>query len=563
MKRITMTATLPRHRDRLGHRLAAVLLGVSAVMVPPAAAAQSGAYKAQRFDVAVTPRHGDLDVTETITFQFQSGTFRRVWRDIPSRRTDGIEIVEARMDGQAMPRGEGEGRITVAGSSRVRVQWNFAPAGASVHTFALHYLARGVIYREDGRDVLRWRALPTEHRYAIDASRIVFTADDGDALPLETHRVGRSALFTRPPGIVVEAEDIASNGSIAAEVRFPAGTLIDASPQWQQREMQAAALAPRWLAGGIAVLVLGFVVLAGARQGYTAPERSAADVPVVSPPEPPLPAAMAAALASRGRVSVHDALSTLVDLADRGVLTVREVAKAFGGRAYELSQVAGRHELLDHEAAALDIAFGGHGEDVSLARARRRLVRRGASFVAALNADLDERGLLDRTRQESRSRIAVVSLAMLPAAVLAAAGCAALVQRYGGWPFLLPLALVVVALAGLAITASMSTLSDAGAIEAARWQAFRSHLKSLTARGREGTAAPRPRWIVYAIAFGLSAQWSRYLRRHPEQAPPWFVASAPGDSVAFAAFIGSQAALHGGHAGSGGSAAGGGGSGAG
>src|SRR4029079_2062870 len=165
-------------------------LGVSAVMAPPAAAAQSGAYKAQRFDVAATPRHGDLDVTETITFQFQSGTFRRVWRDIPARRTDGIEIVEARMDGQAMPRGEGEGHITVAGSSRVRVQWNFAPAGASVHTFVLHYLARGVVYREDGRDVLLGRPLRTEHRYAIDPSRIVFTADDGDALPLETHRVG-------------------------------------------------------------------------------------------------------------------------------------------------------------------------------------------------------------------------------------------------------------------------------------------------------------------------------------------------------------------------------------
>jgi hypothetical protein len=157
----------------------AALVAAAWLVAAPAAAQRPGNYKAQRFDVTLTPSGGDLDVTETIVFQFQSGSFRRVWRDIPAAKTDGIEILEARMDGVAMPRGEEEGQASVTGRSRRRVQWNFAPVGPSVHTFELRYRARGVIYREADRDVLRWRALPGEHRYTIDTSRVAVGAPAG------------------------------------------------------------------------------------------------------------------------------------------------------------------------------------------------------------------------------------------------------------------------------------------------------------------------------------------------------------------------------------------------
>ena len=79
MKRTTMTPRIPGGRDRAGHGLIAVLFAVGCWLMPTGAAAQSpGPYKAQRFDVVITPRNGDLDVMETITFEFQSGTFRRV-----------------------------------------------------------------------------------------------------------------------------------------------------------------------------------------------------------------------------------------------------------------------------------------------------------------------------------------------------------------------------------------------------------------------------------------------------------------------------------------------------
>jgi hypothetical protein len=135
---MTMNATLSRWRDRAGHRgSGASLLLLASLLVPsPADAAGPGNYAASRFDVNATVLGGgSLAVIETIAFEFQSGTFQKVWREIPSSRTDGIEIVEARMDGETFPPGTGPGHIAITGGNRVRIEWQFAPTGPSTHTF--------------------------------------------------------------------------------------------------------------------------------------------------------------------------------------------------------------------------------------------------------------------------------------------------------------------------------------------------------------------------------------------------------------------------------------------
>src|SRR5690242_3895751 len=81
VKQMTMTMTLARACDRAGH-VVRILVVLAALATP--ATAQSGAYKAQRFDVNISPQGGDIVVTEAITFEFQSGTFKRVWREIPT-----------------------------------------------------------------------------------------------------------------------------------------------------------------------------------------------------------------------------------------------------------------------------------------------------------------------------------------------------------------------------------------------------------------------------------------------------------------------------------------------
>ena len=107
------------------------------------------------------------------------------------------------------------------------------------------------------------------------------------------------------------------------------------------------------------------------------------------------------------------------------------------------------------------------------------------------------------------------------------------------------------------MAATISRRSAPGLAESAAWLGFKRHLKTLASRRDEGAANVPSRWIVYAISVGLAHQWSRYLKRHPDVAPSWFVAAGSDRGHAFAAFVGSDAATSGGGgAGGGGAAAG-------
>jgi Predicted membrane protein (DUF2207) C-terminal domain/Predicted membrane protein (DUF2207) N-terminal domain len=549
-------------RDRSGHGLIQAGLLTAAVLAAVPAAAAPGDYKARRFDVVARAVDGRLDVTESIAFDFQSGTFTKVWREIPATRTDGIEIVGAGMDGNPFTPGDGPGHFTVSGRTRLRVEWHFAETGPSAHRFDLRYVARGVVYREGDSEVLRWRALPAEHRYRIDASRITFEPAGAHAMPPEASRTGSVAVHASNEGVTIDATAIQSNGSIVAELRYPAGTLTRSQPAWLERQTSARALGPRWAMGGGAIFVIALLVLMVVRQGYQAPETFPDETTTTEPPQE-LPAAIATALVAKARlIGGQQAIGTLLDLADRGILTVQEMPSRLGARRYELSQVPGRHDLERHEEEVLSIAFADRGDDVSFVKAAGRLRRAGRRFAAAVHADLAARGLTDPDRKAAHDRLGTVALGMIPLAVLVGAIVAALVPRYGAWPFLLPLGLAVAGIVGLVLSATTTSLSDQGLVEAARWRGFRRHLKTLASGGeRSGNAIPS-RWIVYAIAVGLGHQWSRYLKRNPGLAPPWFVAAGPDADAAFAAFVGSHSAGAAG-GGAGGAAAGGGGSGAG
>jgi hypothetical protein len=542
-------------RDRSGHRILRALGALALLLVACGTARASGDYKARRFDVDARVVDGNLDVRETVEFAFQTGAFTKVWRDIPLSRTDGVQVIEATMDGWPVT------PAAMSGNSRLRVEWNFPPVGPSVHVFTLHYLARGVVYTNGRFDIVRWRALPSEHSYAIDSTRIVVHAN---AAPIqlpraETHRAQLSSTQAIEGGIEIEAGSVRSNGWIIAEVRYAAGRIAVSQPRWSTHQAEAAALAPVWaLIAGI-IFVGAIPVLLIARQGYASPS-SRSDETMTTEPPAAVPAAVAAALANNGRNSGQLALATLIDLADRGVLLVTETPRVFGVRQFQLAQVPGSHELEGHESEAIDISFSGSGDPVSLSRARGRLGRGGRRFVAALNADLERHGLLDTERKSLRDRVTYAGVALLIACALACIAAAAFVPKYDGWPFFIPLGFGLAGIVGVIMAASMTPLSDTALVEAARWRGYRRYLKSLAAD--RDAASPRAipsRWIIYGVALGLAQQWARYLKRHPAAAPPWFL-TLGNDDGAFAAFVGSHAAAS--SAGAGGAAAGGGASGA-
>ena len=575
-----MNVTLSDRGDKLGHTLLLALCLLLAMV--PGVSAASREYRAERFDVAVTVLPaGDLDVRETLTFDFQSGTFEKVWREIPGRRTDGIEIIDATMDDAPFSVGDGPGHIAVSGSRRTRVEWRFTPIGPSTHTFGLKYRVRGVAYTDERGDVIAWRALPTDHPYRIASSHLSLglaarpgatTGPNREATPLgpvrtpvvERRRVGAAAVAVDEGTIDVRASEISRNGWIEIETVLPAASLVSRQPAWRTSEMNAAALGPRWVMAAGSIAVLGILFVLAVRRQYDPPSIVTTESTTISLPEK-LPPALAGALINNGRSHVGHALATIVDLADRGVLGVRELHRQLGVRRYELAQLPGTHDLTAHEEMALITAFAGRGDDVTLSRARARLARGSRRFSSAVEMDLGARGLLDPSRKAVRDRLLAIGIVLLLGGAVGAIPIAALVDRYGPWPFLLALGFVVAGFAGIIASATTTALSNEGLVRAARWRGFKRHLKK-TMRDRRSPAGESftSRDLSYAIALGLAIQSSHYLRRHPGIVPPWFAAAGDprGGNAAFAAFVGSNAHAGGAHGGAGGAAAGGGSSGA-
>jgi hypothetical protein len=534
-------------------------------------------YSASRFDSRVEVLDGgDLRVTETVVFTFTGGTFTEVFRTIPTRRTDGVEFVGASMDGRPFTEGEGPGRIRLQRKNGLRVVWKFAPVSNSSHTFKLTYLANGVVQQTADFDLLLFRPMPADHDYRIASSRVEVMIPAAPERPpqLETRRVdGASEVRVENGVIAAVASDIRRNGWIVVSAALPRGSVLDGPPAWQAREASHRARMPIWLTTAAGVCVAGFVLLFGLRTGYDRPPREqVVQWPSLIPPDSVAPA-IAGALVANGQPQLEHAMGSLFSLAERGVMAIREEPGGiFGQRSFVIEITRGSHALSTHEEAARDIIFAGSsgpGATVSLSKARTRLTRHWTRFKKAVQRELNDQQLLDPHRLASRRRYMKTGLILIALAVLTAAGCVLLVEEHGGWPFLIPAALAVVALTSFIVMSSQTPLSNEGVRRADQWRAYRKHLASpQEVESRWGAAgSAEARILPFAIALGLAAAWSKFMKKRHVKTPAWFHAASGLESGhAFAAFVASGGAgFHGGGtpgAHGGGSVAGGGASGA-
>jgi predicted membrane protein DUF2207 len=529
-------------------------------------------YSAERFDARVELlRGGALRVTERVLVRFESGTFTQFSREIPGRLTDGIEVVSASMDGAVLPAGEGPGQVQIRNSSRTRITWRFPKVSGSSHLFELTYVVRGAIRQTEDADVMAWPALPRQHAYRIASSTIDMALPGVPAEPpsLEVRRAGASSVAVEGTEVRIRARDIRANGWVEVSIRLPRGSLIDAPPQWQQRERAIGQSAPIWMIGATAILIAGLMVIFGVRQGYDAPPRdgTAATAGPVLPDT--LPPALAGALVSNGSPRLEHAMAALFSLADRGEVTIEEQPRSLGQSNFVVTRTRARSALAVHEQHALDVVFAGKNgpeRSVGLGKARSRLTRHFKKFSTAVVGEMAAAGLMDEDRKDVRKRFLGIGVIALIAACVTPLGAVFTFDDYGGWPLLVPVALAVVGVAALICYTAHTPLSNSAVRRAELWRGFRHYLREI-ARDRQTSPSDSTmrQWLPFAVATGLAPAWATYLKRHRGGAPRWFHALADGDSGrAFAAFVGVGGAGHssGAHEDGGGRAAGGGSSGA-
>jgi len=549
-------------------RALSALLLLLATAIPAAAKG----YSAERFDARIRLlQGGDLEVVETVVFRFEGGPFTHVFREIPRRRTDGVEILKAEMDGRPLTFGSESGQVDVEHRSKVRVRWNFAPRSDATHTFVLTYLVRGVVQKAAGGDLLEWLALPSQHAYRISTSEVTIDAlAQPDAPPeIEAHRVSNAQVEPDGRRVRIVARGIGKDGWLKARIRFADNAILAQAPRWQQRTTAASALAPRWATAAATVFLAGLVLMFALYQRYDSPARGAGHTTsaIAGPPDQLRPA-IAGAIASNGRVSMEHAMAALFSLADRGAVTITEEPRRWGQRQFTLHRHKTDVPQAPEEAALLEIAFRDKDRDevsAPLNTVRSRIQKRIREFQKPVLQELRSLGLVDDDRSRVRSRFLVLSTGLLIVAVVLAAPAAYLSGDYGGWPFLVAASVAAVAIVGFIFYGALTPLSNEGLRRAEGWRAFHAHLRDV-ARDRAHAARESPSQVLpFAVALGLAGAWAKYVKHHPQGVPTWFQAlAAGGDEGGFPAFIAAGGASHGSGAGAGtGGAAGGGGSGAG
>ncbi len=536
-------------------------------------------YTAERFDSTIVVNEGgSISVTETVTFRFVGGPFTYVFRNIPTDKTDGIVIESASMDDITMPQGKGTGQVEIAYGNPVQVTWHFAPVTNQTHTFILTYQVKGVVQKAQNADVLNWIALPTSYAYTIRSSTITVSYPEKAVLIGSPEVVQGTALVNTTPGSVVySAHDLKPNTRLEIGLKFRSGSVITQAPQWQQLQELSIALIPPFLLGGLAIFVIGSLGMILYYRRYRRKPSIIGEevIPVTEPPND-FPPAIAGALLVR-TPNWSNALSTLFDLAKRGVLSISQSDKPkkwYRMQPEFLIELQSQPpDLRLHELGLLAMLFEtktGMDTSTTMSRMSRTYSSRYKRFNKPLKQEMSDMGHLDTERQYIRRRFLIISMLLLILGCIGLLLCLLFGIPTGTWPSVF-LALGVV---GISITVAVlwgifSTLSEEGLQYAARWKTFSHYLRDIT-RGKELELSPDmfERYLIYATTFGLAEKWVKYFQKQGMAiVPPWFHSLASTNVDAVSHFVTMIVVSHavGGSGGSGGGAgaAGGGASGAG
>ncbi|MFZ2360662.1 MAG: DUF2207 domain-containing protein [Anaerolineae bacterium] len=542
-------------------------------------------YSADRFDVDLTIQSdGSLIVSETVDFRFEGGPFSYVFRDLAFNEIDGIDRLQASLDGQVLPQGTGPGQVEIEAGDPLKVTWHLPPTTDASHSFGLAYRVQGAIRQLDDADALIWRAIPEEHDYEIASSTVKLSYPP--SAPLLSQPAVQGANATVEMGedqAVLQVQNIGADEDVVVEARFAPGSLVNAPPAWQSAQAERAvqvrpALILGLGVGLVTVLIGGGLVIGYARRfrrSWTA--QPAAPFKATEPPGQAAPA-VAAKLVSNG----NPALAAIFDLAQRGALSIDETASRWG-RSFALRRQPAAGALTPYEQGLIEALFKtkrGLDDEIALSDVATRLAQHAKLFNEPLDEELALAGLLDRQRQAQRQRlIAATVMAMLLGGVGFGIGLiwGAVAAENAQWG-LLPAAAVLaglgtglflVGLVGVIVAATLSTWTEQGERAAADWQGFVGYLKDVTKGKADMLDVSRfDRFLPYAAGFGLGEAWTkRYQQQSGFSAPPWFQALQSDDSSAafIAVMVASQSSFSsgGGGAGGGGGASGGGASGAG
>ncbi len=252
---------------------------------------------------------------------------------------------------------------------------------------------------------------------------------------------------------------------------------------------------------------------------------------VLDSPPSDLPAPLAGTLVDEV-ADVQDAVATLVDLGERGFLQLAFEPSAdglSGGQDVRISLKARFDDprLRQYERVLLAALFGPRpqpGTSIMLSRVRGGFAAAIPIIQERLSEAVQKEGLFVADPALTRARYRRIGMLLAVVGAVLAVGAALTIGWASSLATLPGLALAILGVATIWLAAHMTRRTPQGALEAARWRAFRSYLTQTFARQPSEQQASNlaTTYLPYAIALGVDRSFLRRMEVLGSPPPQWY-----------------------------------------
>ncbi|NDJ53990.1 MAG: DUF2207 domain-containing protein [Chloroflexi bacterium] len=498
---------------------------------------------------------GTVDVTERYVIDF-TGEFRRgftvIERDLftfldnVSVSSEGIEYIQVQGANE-----QANTFVVEESAGQYEFQWFFGPVRNVSKEFVISYtLHQAIIINAEVGDRFFWQPVrPPEGVPVLDAEvRVILPP--GAEVDMEIGPAlfgsGRFEVAGDLNSVVFSGGDIWTSDSFEIGVRFQHGIVPSVEPPWQAayEAEQVRADRQRMIQAWSSIIfgALGFLTLIGGLFGVGMlwltkgrdPKTGAVPEYLERPPSGLAPAVAGTLIDERA--NMHDIVSTLVDLARRGVLTMQEVPQeTLGikmGTDFRFRKVGEATEsLADHEDRVVKAVFGGRTER-DLSDLRERFYSHIPGIEKALYKEVVKEGYFEESPEKVRQRYtalgvagASISGAIFFCGLFLGGDLSLEIVDSLGIAVLCPLIAVFLVSVALWISGGvMPAKTRKGAEEAAKWKAFKRYLENIDRlKDLNDVNEQFDEYLPYAIAFGLERGWIRkFSRIETTPMPGWY-----------------------------------------
>ncbi len=513
------------------------------LVVPQGVHAQSKSYHMGQYnsDITVNP-DGSLDVTETLAYVYDSGSFHRGTRTIELSKVDsisGVKVTELKDDSNSQPVAyrqtsyDPDGSIsgvpgtfgTEISGNKLNIRWVYDYTSSGTRVFTVSYHAAGAVRVYSDRDVVDWYAVPQNWGSPINASRVQLTTPTSANNLLkttskpqaETSKQGNSVVWTT-------SSNLDSGFEIGAQL--PLGALQATAPGWQAgvdtRDKIQPILDIVLFVLGVLIAILG-VLLAIMRwysKGRDKPVKLTSDY--LTEPPSNLPPGLVGTLIDES-ADVRDVIATVVDQGRKGNLTMRETAQGgiLPGKDFEYAQTGNKVDYR-FEEMTLQALFK-HGNPVQLSGLKNTFYSDLPPIYDEMYRSLIALNYFPENPKSVRARNVAGGVGLLILAGLTFFATFTVGDLISPWLIVPAIGLAIAGVAWLAIAGAMPRKTDFGSEQAEKWRAFSRYLQEMQRYTNVQAAADKfQQYLPYAVAMGIERQLINQFNSVPSAMPGWY-----------------------------------------